>query len=88
MHLAFFATSHGKGAVDGIGGEVKWKASILALSGRMQERVQIQNAAQFVCVFENRISFTSLFKSPLFLIPENCKMFDRKSGPLSPLTRA
>ena len=40
----FFATSHGKGAVDGIGSEVKRKASILAFSGR----TQIQNAEQFV----------------------------------------
>ena len=57
----FFSTSHGKGAVDRIGGEVKRKASILAFSGR----TQIQNAEQFVTVL--RIGYiVSLFTSTYF----------------------
>ena len=75
----FFATSHGKGAVDGIGGGVKRKASILALSGRMQ----IQNAEQFVSAL--RMGYHKSLQINLILIPENAILqnveeFDKKSG--------
>ena len=64
----FFATSQCKGAVDRIEGEIKRKASILALSGRMQERVQIQNAKQFVCAL--RTGYRKSLQITLILIPE------------------
>lgn len=43
VHWHFFATSHGKGSVDGIGGQVKRDAWLAALSG-----AKIQNAHDFV----------------------------------------
>ena len=47
VHWHFFATSHGKGAVDGVGGEVKRMAWLDVLSGKKR----IQCASEFVeCV--------------------------------------
>ena len=46
----FFATSHGKGAVDGIGGEVKRQARLAALSGE----ARVQNAKEFIKVVKKK----------------------------------
>ena len=46
----FFATSHGKGAVDGVGGEVKRHARLAALSGkRVQSVIDFYNIARDKC---------------------------------------
>ncbi len=46
----FFATSHGKGAVDGIGGEVKRRARLAALSGE----ARVQNAKEFIQIVNKK----------------------------------
>ena len=46
----FFATSHGKGAVDGIGGEVKRQARLAALSGE----ARVQNAKEFIRIVNEK----------------------------------
>ena len=68
----FFSTSHGKGAVDRIGGEVKRKASILAFSGR----TQIQNAEQFVTALRIYSSHQPILTPKTAL--QNVEKFDKK----------
>ena len=71
----FFATSHGKGAVDGIGGEVKRCARLLALSGK-----PIHNALDFVKVVKEKENKICLMHIPSCTItkciPELDKMWD------------
>ena len=76
----FFATNHGKGAFDGIGGEVKRKASILAYSGR----TQIQNAEQFVTAlrigYRKSLHIIQPILTPKKAILQNVEEFDKKKS--------
>lgn len=56
----FFATSHGKGAVDGIGGQVKRKAWLAALSGK-----SVHSVKEFISVVldSDKIKLVEILKS-------------------------
>ena len=83
MPLAFFCLQPWQGAFDGIGDEVKGKASILAFNGSMQ----IQNTEQFVSAL--RIGYHKSILTPKTAILQNVDEFDKKVCIInSPLTRA